>query len=42
VSHGIVRTELDGVTITDGAAPVPLSHDGGQHRVRVVLGRGDS
>ena len=42
VSHGVVRTELDGVMIADGAAPVTLSHDGGQHRVRVVLGHGPS
>jgi cyclic beta-1,2-glucan synthetase len=40
VSHGVVRTELDGLTLAEGAAPIPLAHDGEQHQVRIVLGQG--
>ena len=38
VSRGIVRAELDGVTLLGNQAHIPLANDGATHRVRIVLG----
>ena len=38
VSHGIVRTELDGQVLQGDRAIIPLVDDGATHRVTVVLG----
>ncbi len=38
VSVGVVRTELDGVLLSDCEARIPLVDDGSVHRVRVILG----
>jgi cyclic beta-1,2-glucan synthetase len=38
ISHGVSRVDLDGVPLT-GEAHVPLSDDGREHKVQVVLGR---
>ena len=37
VSHGVVSLELDGVSLT--SKWIPLADDGGNHQVRVRLGR---
>ena len=44
VSRGIAKVELDGVAVTGtphppSGAEVPLNDDGGEHRVKIVLGR---
>jgi cyclic beta-1,2-glucan synthetase len=38
VSHGVIRAELDGVTLPGPQARVTLADDGAIHRVLVVLG----
>jgi cyclic beta-1,2-glucan synthetase len=38
VSRGVASTELDGRALASGDALIPLSDDGGTHRVRVILG----
>jgi cyclic beta-1,2-glucan synthetase len=38
VSRGVIRIELDGVTMPDETQCVPLVKDGQTHRVRVTLG----
>ena len=38
VSRGIVRAELDGVTLSGNQVRIPLANDGATHRVRIVLG----
>ena len=38
VSRGVASAELDGRTLTDRGAAIPLVDDGATHRVRVVLG----
>jgi cyclic beta-1,2-glucan synthetase len=38
VNRGVVRIELDGESLTAGAAGIPLADDGRLHRIRVVLG----
>jgi len=38
VSRGVASAELDGRTLTDRSAAIPLVDDGATHRVRVVLG----
>ncbi|MBC8031114.1 MAG: hypothetical protein H7Z16_13450 [Pyrinomonadaceae bacterium] len=40
ISHGVATIELDGVRQTDGA--IPLTDDGQNHTVRVVLGENTS
>jgi cyclic beta-1,2-glucan synthetase len=39
VSRGVTLLELDGATIANESALIPLSDDGRAHRVRVVLGQ---
>ena len=38
VSHGVIRTELDGTLLPGDGATVPLVDDGATHRITVVLG----
>ncbi len=38
VSRGVARTELDGETLAQDVARIPLVDDGGVHRVRILLG----
>ncbi len=38
VSHGVVRTELDGVVLPGQGAKIPLVDDGGTHHVALLLG----
>jgi len=38
VSRGVVHAELDGQTLPDGTARIPLADDGQAHKVRVILG----
>jgi cyclic beta-1,2-glucan synthetase len=38
VSRGVASVELDGRTLEDGAAVIPLVDDGATHAIRVVLG----
>jgi cyclic beta-1,2-glucan synthetase len=38
VGHGVAKAELDGKTLPDGPARVPLVDDGQAHKVRVILG----
>jgi cyclic beta-1,2-glucan synthetase len=38
VSRGVARAALDGNTLPDGQARVPLMDDGGTHKVSVILG----
>ncbi len=39
VSHGVASVDLDGITLTQARAPIPLVDDGATHVVRVILGR---
>ena len=39
VCRGVVRIELDGSPMKDSTGMIPLSDDGAEHRVRVVLGQ---
>jgi cyclic beta-1,2-glucan synthetase len=38
VTRGVSTIEIDGVTLADPGAGVPLTSDGASRRVRVVLG----
>jgi cyclic beta-1,2-glucan synthetase len=38
VCRGVVRIEIDGEVALDPRACVPLTDDGGTHRIRVTLG----
>ena len=38
VSHGVIRAELDGVTLPAPQARIALADDGANHRVLVALG----
>ena len=39
VCRGVARVELDGSPLKDSAGMIPLADDGGEHQVRVVLGK---